>query len=146
MSGMRKECSEVVSFFQNPTLSTRCLHHGEEVELCQLSFEERGGEVRRRTTREERAIHMTREEILREIEAYIAIIAKPLSRHEVANGWDADHQQKAIDMMRDIRQSLIKREGVPKWSIVRTMDSWGVDGELFDKACTISHHLNTMGR
>lgn len=49
-------------------------------------------------------------------------------------------------MMRDIRQSLIKREGVPKWSIVRTMDSWGVDGELFDKACTISHHLNTMGR
>ncbi|HTV48623.1 MAG TPA: hypothetical protein VMG59_09290 [Phycisphaerae bacterium] len=87
---------------------------------------------------------MNREQILKELDAYIDVISKPLPAHDLANGWDAERQHKAIRIMNEIREVLRTGGALPKWSIVRTMDSWGVKGELFDQACAISHHLKIM--
>jgi hypothetical protein len=87
---------------------------------------------------------MTRDEILMELNTYIDVLTKPMPTHEVLNGWDAEHQQRALTMFSEIRESLRSGKPIPKWSIVRTLDSWGVNGKLFDQACAISHRLSTI--
>ncbi len=87
---------------------------------------------------------MTRADVINEIDAYIPSLVAPPSAAEIADGWDAPHKQKALKMMNDFRSALIGETETPKWSIVRTMDSWGVSGELFDRACAISNHIRKV--
>lgn len=87
---------------------------------------------------------MRRADIVRELDAYIETIMQPLSAQDMESGWDANHQQKAITIMNEIREALRQHKPLPKWSIVRTMDSWGVDGGLFDRACAIAHRLHDI--
>ena len=87
---------------------------------------------------------MTRDDIVQELLGYIEEVARPLAERDMQNGWSSIYQNKAITMMTNIVELLRSGKPPPSASIVRTMDSWGVEGRLFDKACAISHHLHTM--
>lgn len=87
---------------------------------------------------------MTRSEVLEELNSYIEILARPLEEGDLQNGWNSNYQNRAISMMNGILEALRLKNPLPSGSIVRTMDSWGVEGRLFDQACAISHHLHIM--
>jgi hypothetical protein len=86
-----------------------------------------------------------RSEIIAEIDSFITTLEMPLSQRNVESGWDDTHRLVALVWMKRIREALEFNATIPRGSIVRTMDSWGVGGsDLFETACRISSQLTKL--
>jgi hypothetical protein len=86
-----------------------------------------------------------RSEAIAEIDSFITTLEMPLSQRDVESGWDDAHRLVALAWMKRIKEALEFNGALPKGSIVRTMDSWGVGGsDLFETACRISNHLTKI--
>jgi len=87
---------------------------------------------------------MKRADVLKEIDDFIDSLKMPMQPREMANGWDVKHYDHTREMMIKIRDAVCRGGSRLNYSIVRTMDSWGVSGPLFDRACRISNDLDKI--
>jgi hypothetical protein len=86
---------------------------------------------------------MDSKDIIGKIDAFIDDVERDRFPAKEADGWDESRRAKTITLMQHVRADLQATGAGPKWSIIRTMDSWGiVSGEALVRAAIISNDLH----
>lgn len=87
---------------------------------------------------------MDRAVLVNEVRRYITRLKEPLSQSDAVAGWEPANRADAIMMFIDLENNLVSGE-LPKPSLIRTLDSWGMaGGDLLRKAAEIEIQLSAL--
>ncbi|MCJ7558893.1 MAG: hypothetical protein MUP90_18540 [Gammaproteobacteria bacterium] len=83
-----------------------------------------------------------KDELLRQIQAYLDQLRKPLSSEEKANGWSVDCQNRIGKLLESHIDNLQKDENLPSINLIYGLDSFGVTkGEMFEEGAKVSRKI-----
>ncbi|MBC7699610.1 hypothetical protein [Aquabacterium sp.] len=84
----------------------------------------------------------TKLELLEALRAFARELEQPLTQGELKNGWTSAAQQAFIQLTNELIKKIENNEPLPKPSLSRGLDSWGVtDGALVELAAILSNAL-----
>ncbi|MDI1261220.1 hypothetical protein [Aquabacterium sp.] len=84
----------------------------------------------------------TKLELLEALRAFAHELEHPLTQGELKNGWTSAAQQAFTQLTNELIRKIENNEPLPKLSLSRGLDSWGVtDGALVEAAAIISNAL-----
>jgi hypothetical protein len=88
---------------------------------------------------------ITRTDLLSRLQAVLCVLSEGVTDEDVAHGWDVHHVDAVRQMLTQVRDSLTTGSPLPEWSIVLTIDSWGISsGRLLDEIVGISNMLDDI--
>ena len=84
----------------------------------------------------------TKLELIEALRDFVRELEQPLTQDELKNGWTSAAQQAFTQLTNELIKKVENNEPLPKLSISRGLDSWGVtDGALVEFAAILSNAL-----